>query len=1695
MSPAFHVGSLVMCATPHCMPQMAEKAAPLPSLPWYGYDAGNGTYGVWMQGPSRLLGHAGFLFSIHEGHGQQRGRYENCPLLMSYLQPGSRLWRLGQPPFYECCEGGVLNRSCLPRWLQVAMGNLSVIYAPGVMISSDGSLPSRHGSPTQHFVVYYSTTPSTPGDGLACIGRLSGQWQNPDESCAPIVVWEDDQAPVICSNSAARTSHGSEQIADVRAGPKFHTKWAWKAHADGEPYAHGAEPFFGLDGSLYLVYGSREPASIVVVQLNETSGRLPSVAQPGYLSANQSSHLYHLVASGPNFQLGPDVRAPPTDQEAYISGSIRPHNATTSLVRNPFILPRKVNGTAQYLLFIEWFTDGIVDAGGNVSRVYVGRSDSPIGPFYDRIGNALSERSPVVLGDKRTISIVSARWGVNCDDQGYDVSAVAKLKCEGRASCDWVVLYTDLDAIDPDHYSDFRFPANTASIESRHGTAGNIPAAPAGCRRALNVTYRCTKQTSILYAEETRGAEEHVYLPPEAANGSVARLHCTTPDPMLLPGGTLFADPQRLGGNLHFTSVSHSGIFTYARGSRLTYVFTFQFHTRRSSLPEFGARQLRFADDGWPVLADDPTPDWSQCYMPEAIYSLQAPSSYWEREAHYDPDHRHEAHIESSSSTRTHCRHHSLRGTHCVGGSLRASHPQIGVAGSEGSMLHGRIDEPHSQAWWREQEDHCNPLVETILGRTMTCTRFAGRGDLDPTKHVSTMERIRGCPQLKCNRKFPCKPDPLTRAAAGTTSPCSDGLVCKQLPKLRVVAWDSDHFFNGGMPVETSRDGRKASNISQVRECHATPYVSRIDPALGTIQGGSFVTVYGSGFGHPARCRFGWLETEARDVTAHRMVCLVPSLNLTYSSPDGEYGPRSFTMDQLLRAPIHLEVSMMSRVVLDVTPLPDAVRSLRGDNFTKNRHIFEYYDPSFVAISFLRPMGGPIAGATCVDVHGAGFRPNDANQNLKCRFTTSTSAAVMQATFHNAHRISCMSPAYTLGIPGHGETSAVSITLDEQVFFTGESNNFTLGFTYYSMQNDSDPLLGPLPMPSVAVSSIHPTGGPARGGTFVTVSGQGFAALDNPNLFMVEHINRDDDPSHLLNQWHDPYKNLISRAGLFCIFAGANATVQGATVPHDEPVVRDLVPGTAESTEVMVCETPPLTSLERAHGPGATASVSLDITLNGNRLEGTVSNVLFSYYREDRHGLPKLHKVLPDGGSMEGGTLINISGTHLRKLTAAHMSPTCRFGDGSWNSTVSATLHRGTSAEAYVLCVAPRFPGEEATHDVALNVAQNGQDYVRRPLWYHYYALDKLILEGMLPVGGPASGGTAVVLQGLRLGISRGGLLCQFGQNPPSIATAASPQSIRCESPPIMLPENATYAEVDVRVSINNDATSLSLSSKQFTYFNANVALTVSSIYPQAGLTTGGTAVTVHGGPFRELGAVFCMFGSSLPVRAERPPSPPPSRPSPGRDGDIRLAHGGSIREGRVEIYHNGHWGTICDDEWDIADAQTVCRQLGYPDALNATCCGLFGPGSGPIWLDNVQCAEREQRLDRCPSHGWGVHNCDHHEDAGVICSPHLTATTPSPPPDQPPPPFVPWARLDDFQLTRSPAGAHLGRNGRSIEGGLLSLNASAGFDSFVCHSPPLDEALGSHNPRAVVQTVELKISINEGSMYGIGQPFTYYKG
>ena len=100
----------------------------------------------------------------------------------------------------------------------------------------------------------------------------------------------------------------------------------------------------------------------------------------------------------------------------------------------------------------------------------------------------------------------------------------------------------------------------------------------------------------------------------------------------------------------------------------------------------------------------------------------------------------------------------------------------------------------------------------------------------------------------------------------------------------------------------------------------------------------------------------------------------------------------------------------------------------------------------------------------------------------------------------------------------------------------------------------------------------------------------------------------------------------------------------------------------------------------------------------------------------------------------------------------------------------------------------------------------------------------------------------------------------------------------------------------------------------------------------------------------------------------------------------MRLADGEGARSGRVEVFHQGEWGTVCDQDWDLDDAAVVCRQLGFKGALKAEGGSRFGPGQGDVMMKGMACQGSEARLMDCPSLCWEAPGCNHTQDAGVVC-------------------------------------------------------------------------------------------------------------
>ncbi|XP_031725790.1 macrophage receptor MARCO-like [Anarrhichthys ocellatus] len=116
-------------------------------------------------------------------------------------------------------------------------------------------------------------------------------------------------------------------------------------------------------------------------------------------------------------------------------------------------------------------------------------------------------------------------------------------------------------------------------------------------------------------------------------------------------------------------------------------------------------------------------------------------------------------------------------------------------------------------------------------------------------------------------------------------------------------------------------------------------------------------------------------------------------------------------------------------------------------------------------------------------------------------------------------------------------------------------------------------------------------------------------------------------------------------------------------------------------------------------------------------------------------------------------------------------------------------------------------------------------------------------------------------------------------------------------------------------------------------------------------------------------------------------PGPPGPKGDKGDQGNppeltVRLVPG-RVR-GRVEVKHNGVWGTVCDDGFDTVDGKVICKMLGFQTAISTF---TASPGAGRIWLDELKCLGTESDIFSCRHKGVGVNNCQHNEDAGVHCA------------------------------------------------------------------------------------------------------------
>ncbi|XP_052078051.1 lysyl oxidase homolog 2-like [Mytilus californianus] len=95
-----------------------------------------------------------------------------------------------------------------------------------------------------------------------------------------------------------------------------------------------------------------------------------------------------------------------------------------------------------------------------------------------------------------------------------------------------------------------------------------------------------------------------------------------------------------------------------------------------------------------------------------------------------------------------------------------------------------------------------------------------------------------------------------------------------------------------------------------------------------------------------------------------------------------------------------------------------------------------------------------------------------------------------------------------------------------------------------------------------------------------------------------------------------------------------------------------------------------------------------------------------------------------------------------------------------------------------------------------------------------------------------------------------------------------------------------------------------------------------------------------------------------------------------------RLIHGTTSYNGRLELHHDGKWGTVCDDGFGDNEASVVCRYSGLSWNGRFTHEFKYWQSNSTYLLDDVVCTGRESSIENCRHTSWNLHNCDNtHRD------------------------------------------------------------------------------------------------------------------
>ena len=455
-----------------------------------------------------------------------------------------------------------------------------------------------------------------------------------------------------------------------------------------------------------------------------------------------------------------------------------------------------------------------------------------------------------------------------------------------------------------------------------------------------------------------------------------------------------------------------------------------------------------------------------------------------------------------------------------------------------------------------------------------------------------------------------------------------------------------------------------------------TLHFSAVHPRSGPVGGGTSVTLHGVGLtpagaaAEGARCGFG--------VGAQRQ-----SVRIARADPAGMWVACAPTAAFNLTGDV---------TALAVSVAPNGVDFEGAEGDTAGDHVafYVYAEPQ---LSATLPNGGPTAGGTTVLVQGAGLAPgNHTDAALaRCRFGRREDAIVNVSAI-DALGVRCH-PSPPTELYAIGVDKGLQVSLNGQQFGAPADGDRALGlpFRYYTQ---------------LELSRIWPTGGPASGGSPLTLYGAGFDRYAAEGAGTATSLASEGDGAPLCIFGGSCYDEHGVHRGVRCALP---PRVTGAGVgPHGAMAATADV----RSAAVAICAAPPLLPalLPRAGSRGR-VSVRVALALNAQNFVHARSP-LYVFYS----GVT-VNDLAPSRGPPLGGVHVRVSGTQLH-VFGERADARCRF-DGWAPRVPSAALGMGHVA-ARTVDVAPLYKGEEhfvcltppfPAGSVAVQISLNGRDF------------------------------------------------------------------------------------------------------------------------------------------------------------------------------------------------------------------------------------------------------------------------------------------------------------------------------------------------------------------------------------------------